>query len=65
MLLRIAKEDGYINMRLDTGPRHYAALKLYDSLGFKVTQKGLGMDDIPKGLPQDLYDGVITMEYDL
>ncbi len=65
MLLSVAKEDGFIKMRLDTGPRHYAALKLYESLGFEVTPKGGGMDDIPEGLPEDLHDGVIAMERDL
>ena len=35
-VIMTAKEIGYQKMRLGTLPRHYAALGLYRSLGFKV-----------------------------
>ncbi len=34
-LLKAAIASGYTLMRLDTGPYHHEALKLYDQLGFK------------------------------
>ncbi len=60
-----AREMGYERMKLSTGPRHYAALGLYESLGFKDVSPKTDGAEIPENIPADLARGVVTMELDL
>ena len=57
-LINEARTLGYSHMRLDTGPRHYAAQGLYRSLGFQ---------EIPPyyEVPEDFRSMSVFMELDL
>jgi ribosomal protein S18 acetylase RimI-like enzyme len=64
-ILDEARKRNYSSMRLSTGPRHYAALGLYQSLGFTVVDEEMSALNMPNGLPEDLAAGVIEMELKL
>lgn len=57
-LISAARALGYVQMRLDTGPRHIATQGLYRSLGFP---------DIPpyRAVPEDLQAMFVFMELHL
>lgn len=60
--IRVAKVSGYTLIRLDTAPRHHAALHLYRQLGFMIVERISFGPLAAKTLPEDLQAGIIVME---
>lgn len=60
--LKGAREQGYEKMSLRTGPRHFAALSLYQKWGFTLLQKPLNPRHSRDHLSEDLRGGEMIME---
>ena len=60
-LIAAARNIGYLQMRLNTGRRHYAAISLYQSLGFVEINQEINEANANPDVPYDLKKGIISM----